>query len=110
MTIDIAAPASPSAPGTVNRQDRQECPARPRPETWRETQQARPALVERLSNPPFRSDSADVRRCMRRGLTALLDWLEQQPGQTWQERWLASGAEAEGRAWTGLVRREIPSL
>jgi hypothetical protein len=71
---------------------------------------ARPALVARLSNPPFRSDSADVRGCVRRGLTALLDWLEQQPGQTWQERWLASGAEAEGRAWTGLVRRDVPSL
>jgi integrase len=110
MTIDIATPASPSAPGTVNRQDRQEYPARPRPETWRETQQARPALVKRLSNPPFRSDSADVRRCMRRGLTALLDWLEHQPGQTWQQRWLASGAEAEGRTWTGLVRREVPFL
>jgi hypothetical protein len=66
--------------------------------------------VARLSNPPFRSDSADVRGCVRRGLTALLDWLEQQPGQTWQERWLASGAEAEGRAWTGLVRRDVPSL
>ena len=110
MTIDIATPACPSAPGTVNRQDRQAYPARPRPETWRETQQARPALVERLSNPPFRSDSADVRGCLRRGLTALLAWLEQQPGQTWQERWLASGAEAEGRTWTGLVRREVPSL
>ena len=47
---------------------------------------------------------------MRRGLTALLDWLEQQPGRTWQDRWLASGAEAAGRAWTDLVRREVPSL
>jgi hypothetical protein len=110
MTTGIASPACPSAPGTVNRQDRQEYPARPRPETWRETQQARPALVERLSNPPFRSDSADVRGCLRRGLTALLDWLEQQPGQTWQERWLASSAEAKGRTWTHLVRREVPSL
>ena len=32
------------------------------------------------------------------------------PGPTWQERWLASGAEAEGRTWTDLVRREVPSL
>jgi len=110
MTIGIASPASPCVPGTIDRQDRQDYPARPRPKTWPETQQARPALAERLSNAPFRSGSADVRRCMRRGLTALLDWLEQQPGQTWQERWLASGAEAGGRTWTDLVRREVPSL
>jgi integrase len=47
---------------------------------------------------------------MRRGLTALLDWLEQQPGRTWQGRWLASGAETAGRAWTGLVLRAVPAL
>jgi hypothetical protein len=47
---------------------------------------------------------------MRRGLTALLDWLEHKPGRTWQERWLASGAEADGRTWTDLVRHEVPSL
>jgi hypothetical protein len=110
MTTDIAAPASPSVPGAASHQDRQQYPARPRPQTWRETQHPRPALVARLSNPPFRSGSADVRRCVRRGLAALLDWLEQQPGQTWQDRWLAGGAESAGRTWTGLVRREVPSL
>ena len=110
MTIDIASPASVSVPVTVTRQDRQEYPARPRAGTWPETQQPRPVLVERLSNPPYRSGSADVRRCVRRGLTALLDWLERKPGRSWQERWLASGAEAEGRTWTDLVRREVPSL
>ena len=30
----------------------------------------------------------------RRGLTKLLDWLQRQPGDTWQDRWLASGADA----------------
>ena len=110
MTIDIATPASSCVPGTAGGHDRPEYPPRPRPETWPETQQPRAALVERLSNPPYRSGSADVRRCMRRGLTALLDWLERKPGRTWQERWLASGAEAEGRTWTDLVRREVPSL
>src|SRR6266571_2201431 len=110
MTIDIATLASSCVPGTADRHDRQEHPARPRPETWPETQQPRPVLVERLSNLPFRSGSADVRRCLQRGLTALLDWLERKPGRTWQERWLASGAEAAGRTWTDLVRREVPSL
>ena len=40
---------------------------------------------------------------MSAALTRLLDWLEDQPGQTWQERWLASGAEAAGAGW-----RQVP--
>jgi integrase len=35
----------------------------------------------------------------RRGLPVLLDWLEEQPGRTWQQRWLASGADAAGERW-----------
>ena len=35
----------------------------------------------------------------RRGLPVLLDWLEEQPGRTWQQRWLASGADAAGDRW-----------
>ena len=36
----------------------------------------------------------------QRGLARVLDWLEQQPGDSWQDRWLASGADAEGNiAW-----------
>ena len=102
MTIEIAAPVgSPAraaaAPG------RREYPPRPAPQTWPETEQPRAELKERLSSPPFRSGSAEVRRSLNRGLTALLGWLEQQPGQTWQERWLASGAEAQPKTWTSLV-------
>jgi hypothetical protein len=33
----------------------------------------------------------------------MLDWLLAQPGDTWQDRWLASGADADGRCW-----RHIP--
>ncbi len=33
----------------------------------------------------------------------MLDWLELQPGDSWQGRWLASGADAEGNiAWRRL--------
>ena len=42
----------------------------------------------------------------RRGLTKLLDWLQRQPGDTWQERWLASGADAAGFDWTDLPLKE----
>ena len=37
-------------------------------------------------------------------LSWLLEWLEEQPGATWQERWVASGADAAGASWRdGLV-------
>ena len=39
----------------------------------------------------------------RVGPGALLDWLEDQPGVTWQERWLASGADQARSGW-----REVP--
>ena len=102
MTIGTAAPVSSpvqaaAAPG------RREYPPRPAPQTWPETEQPRAEVAERLSSPPFRSGSAEVRRSLNRGLTALLDWLEQQPGRTWQERWLASGAETQPETWTSLV-------
>lgn len=40
---------------------------------------------------------------LRRGLVALLSWLDQFPGQTWEERWLASGADAAPITWRPLV-------
>lgn len=32
-------------------------------------------------------------------LTRVLDWLETFPGETWQDRWLFSGAEEDARGW-----------
>jgi integrase len=102
MTTETAAPVdSPAqAPAAAGRR---EYPPRPVPQTWPETEQPRAEVTERLSGPPFRSGSAEVRRSVNRGLAALLDWLEQQPGRTWQERWLASGAETQPKTWTALV-------
>ena len=36
------------------------------------------------------------------GIEALLDWLEDQEGSSWQRRWLASGADAAGAGWLRL--------
>lgn len=46
--------------------------------------------------------SPQVRDNRRRGLPLLLDWLEEQPGDTWQRRWLASGADAAGEDWAQI--------
>jgi integrase len=80
-------------------------PARLTPVTWPQTEQSREATLGRLIAPPFRSSSAEVRRCARRGLTVLLDWLAAQPGSTWQSRWIASGADRAGRDWIALPAR-----
>lgn len=45
---------------------------------------------------------AKDRAARRRGLTLLLDWLEEHPGQTWQERWRSSGAEDARSSWAEL--------
>jgi hypothetical protein len=42
-----------------------------------------------------------------RGL--LLDWLEDQDGDSWQRRWLASGAEEAGAGWWQLPARRAGS-
>jgi hypothetical protein len=38
------------------------------------------------------------------GLQALLEWLQGQDGGSWQQRWLASGADTAGAAWWQLAR------
>jgi len=43
--------------------------------------------------------STHVREARRRGLPLLLDWLADQPGSTWQQRWMASGADVAGTDW-----------
>ena len=43
------------------------------------------------------------------GLGLLLDWLEGQDGDSWQQRWLASGAEETGTTWWQLPARRAGS-
>ena len=48
------------------------------------------------------------------GLASLLDWLEDQPGDSWQDRWLASGADTRRPGLAGcpggLARQPRPVL
>ena len=69
------------------------------PATWR----GREEVWEQLTSPPFVLENTGTESKRVRGLARLLDWLEDQPGQTWQERWLASGADAAGTSW-----RQVP--
>ncbi|WP_329164255.1 site-specific integrase [Streptomyces sp. NBC_01387] len=76
-------------------------PARPAAQGWSQTTLNRAEVTARLLElftAPAHGRPRDTVR--RRGLNRLLDWLEQQPGATWQDRWLASGADDAGRDWT----------
>lgn len=77
---------------------RQRFPQRPVPDAWPATGLGREALQVRLLAPPFWLDRPSAQRQRRFGLVRVLDWLEAQPGRTWQERWVASGAGVDGRA------------
>jgi hypothetical protein len=60
---------------------------------WPATRQARGQVPGQL---------ATAAAGQQAGIEALLDWLEDQEGGSWQERWQASGAESLGTAWLQL--------
>jgi hypothetical protein len=70
-------------------------PPRPAAAEWPATAQARGQVAEHL---------AGLLPGNAGGLGALLDWLAGQDGGSWQQRWLASGADAAGAAWWQLAR------
>jgi len=84
----------------------QRFPPRPVPGDWAMTVQPKQQVISTLLAAPFAAESAHLQKDRRRGLTRVLEWLERQPGDTWQDRWIASGADAEGNlAWRGLPAR-----
>lgn len=91
--------AGPAAPERVAPAVGLRPSARPLDTTWTATSQTREQVWARLTAAPFATDSPNGQRRIRTGLRLLLDWLEGQPGDTWQDRWLASGVDTAGRAW-----------
>jgi hypothetical protein len=77
-------------------------PPRLVPSSWPATCAGRHEVLARLLAPPFALGNPLSQQPRRLGLVTVLNWLEAQPGRTWQERWLASGAEAQ-RDWRSLV-------
>jgi hypothetical protein len=89
---------------------RERFPPRPVTESWQATCQDRRAVLARLLAPPFRLDTASGQHQRRFGLIRTLEWLQAQPGRTWQERWIASRAGADGRAdWRRLPLQWLES-
>ena len=77
-------------------------PARPVISSWPQTRASRHEVLARLLAAPFALDNALSQQTRRQGLLTVVSWLESQAGDTWQERWAASGAEA-APDWRDLV-------
>ncbi|MGW4720837.1 site-specific integrase, partial [Nocardia sp. NPDC004260] len=83
---------------------RRRFPARLAASTWPATEARRETVLAQLTSPPFTLESRNQKR-RDAGLRLLLTWLEEQNGQTWQERWLATGADTAGFSWRQITER-----
>jgi hypothetical protein len=68
-------------------------PPRPVAASWPATGARRSAVLDRVLAAPFALDNPNSQRNRRLGVLAVLGWLRTQPGDNWQQRWRASGAE-----------------
>ncbi len=75
-------------------------PPRPVAGSWPRTREDRAAVEDRTATAPFRGDDSQSRCHRNASLQTVLDWLELYPGQSWQQRWDATGAGRNGqRDW-----------
>lgn len=79
-------------------------PARVVPETWPETVQPRQQVLERVATTPVRADGSSW-GTRRRGADRIMQWLQTFPGETWQQRFLASPVQASRNDWKREIER-----
>jgi len=70
--------------------------------SWPATEDGRSQVLSRLLAPPFALEHSGSQQSRRLGLLSVVNWLQTQPGDSWQDRWLASGAQDHGD-WRELV-------
>jgi len=96
MTTGVAAPRAAATVRLAGYQAaRSRFPPRLVAAAWPATTRSREQVLGQLAG-----GAAGQQRIA--GIEALLGWLEDQEGGSWQERWLASGAESLGAAWLQL--------
>ena len=82
-------------------------PARPPAVSWPATEAGRAAMVARVLAPPFALPHPPSQQSRRLGVLAVVNWLGTNRGQSWQDRWWASGAE-DRPDWRDLVTTAAP--
>jgi hypothetical protein len=93
--------APSSSSGEAYKLIRARFPPRSVPDTWPVTCGSAEQILRRLNHPLLRAASKGTQGARKRGASRLLEWLEPLPGDTWQQRWLASGAQELGTRWVG---------
>jgi hypothetical protein len=94
--------SAPSAPAVTGSQLMARFPPRPLASSWPATRASRSAVLARVLASPFALPNKGSQQTRRLGVLAVLNWLQTQPGDTWQDRWQASGAETHPD-WQVLV-------
>ena len=103
MTVTVSAPRAAASVWLSGYQaGRARFPPRPALAAWPATRQSREQVLGVLASTAPGPGSGGTGR-QATGLALLLDWLAGQDGGSWQERWLASGADAAGATWTQLA-------
>jgi integrase len=74
------------------------------PSTWPATCSPGEELVAELTSGRLVVANRDKHSQRAVGVRLLVAWLADQAGDTWQQRWIASGADAAGAAW-----RQVPA-
>lgn len=80
--------------------------------TWPLTEQQSEPLLAQMLVASFDLDEAGAQQRRRLGMVRLLGWLSDQSGDTWQQRWEASGADAAGNAdcWKPILAWARPQM
>jgi hypothetical protein len=68
-------------------------PPRPLAGSWPATEATRAEVLARVLAAPFTLDNRLSQQTRRMGMLAVLSWLQNHPGDSWQQRWQTSGAE-----------------
>lgn len=97
----VSPPDAPAAPD-VAVDPRRDFPRRAPQTRWAESMATAEEVIARIDTPPFRPVNGSGYR--RHGTTRVLEWLAGHPGDSWQARWIASGAEdLPKEAWLDVV-------
>ena len=88
----------------------QKFPPRTVAASWPATQASRGTVVSAAMTCPYAAVENDQSRYSRRlGIIRMLDWLETQPGATWQDRWHADCRSAADQDWRDIAELHLKS-
>lgn len=73
-----------------------------RPTVWTASQQSVEEVLAGVEALEAAASGKELRRRLQ-GVQVLLTWLQGFAGESWQQRWLASGADTAGKAWSELI-------